>query len=365
MTSSASGARTRAQFLRSCLALAVLVPIGVLFGQLWQTQSDQLSFAAKERNGIAYLNSLSQVTIALTDAQSAAVSGGTVDQNALARAVDAASAIDQRLGGELRTNDRWSGLRAKIEALPSTASDPHASYTAYGEVTDLLLALYGKVRENSQLIRDPDGDTYFLQDGAAEELPEAVIAAGRFTDLVVMANAEPHQDHQQEALSGLAAARQDVLDPAGDLTDDLQSAVDSTNSRNLGGNLLSRLDRLNRSMDTLAASAGTLDGEDALPRADQVKAARTEVQAAATDLSTAILAELDTQIAQRADGLRTQRWISIGAVALAILLAVTPAIAALTGRRRRQPTPSGGGMTGVHGVPATVPTEWERAGAAR
>jgi hypothetical protein len=358
MTSPTSSGPVRAQLLRSLLALAVLVPVGVLFGQLWQEQSDRLSFAAKERDGIEYLTTLSQVTTALTDAQSDAVAGGEVDQTALARAVDAASAVDARLGDDLRTHDRWSGLRAKIEALPTAASaDKEDLYTAYGEATDLLLALYGKVRENSQLIRDPEGDTYFLQDGAAEELPESVVSAGRFADLVVLAASRP-SDERAQAVAELTAARQGVLDPASDLADGLQSAVDSTDSRTMGGNLLSRLDRFRRGMDVLANSAGSLTGRANLPRADQLTAARAEVQAAATELSNAILAELDALIEDRISGLTTDRWLAVGTLAAIVLLAAAPMAITLADGRKRRRRPFGG-------VPATVPSEWEPAGAAR
>jgi hypothetical protein len=328
--SAPTGAPRRAPGRASLLALAVLLPAAVLFGQAWQGQSDRISFAERERHGIEYLTTLGQVATALTDAQSAAVAGRAVDGTALARAMDATSTVDDRLGDELRTRERWSGLRVKIEALPAAASgDPAARYAAYAEATDLLLALYGKVRENSQLIRDPDGDTYFLQDGAAEELPEAVVAAGQFTDLVVIAAGLPA--NQRAAAAGeVTAARQGVLDPAGDLADDLQSAVDSTQSRTMGGNLLSRLDRFQRAMDTLAASGDTTQTVDA----NRLAGTRTEVQAAASDLSTAILAELDVLIEQRIDGLWTQRWLSLGALLLAVLLAV--ATPALVLRRRRQ-----------------------------
>lgn len=358
MTFAAPGASGRPAVLRSLLALAVLIPVGVLFVQLWQGQSERLSFAAKERHGIEYLTSLSQVTTALTDAQSTAVAGRAVDRTALTRAVDATSAVDERLGDELRTRERWSGLRVKIEALPANG-DPGNLYSAYGEVTDLLLALYGKVRENSQLIRDPEGDTYFLQDGAAEELPEAVIAAGQFTDLAVISARRPASE-RTAAIAELTAAREGVLDPAADLADDVQSAVDSTDSRTMGGNLLTRLDRFRRSMDSLATSAGALDGQAGLPRADQLTAARSEVQAAASDLSIAVLAELDVLIEDRVAGLDVQRAISLGTLAVVVLLAATPTLAALLGRRRRR-RPFGGG----YGTPAVVPTQWEPAGAAR
>ncbi|MFD0748286.1 hypothetical protein ACFQ1L_45825 [Phytohabitans flavus] len=349
------------------LVFALLIPVGVLFGQAWQGQSDRLSFAAKERHGIEYLTTLGQVTTALTDAQSAAVAGRQVDRAAVTRAVDATTAVDDRLGEDLRTSERWSGLRVKIEALASVPpGDRGRIYDAYGEVTDLLLALYGKVRENSQLIRDPEADTYFLQDGAAEELPESVVAAGRFADLVVLAARRPASE-RAAAISDLNAARSGVLDPAADLADDLQSAVDSTESRTLGGNLLSRLDRFRRSMDGLAASAGSLDGRSSLPPTDRLNSARVEMQAAASELSNSILAELDVLIADRQSSVRGERVISLAAFALAVLGCAVPILLALARRRRRR-RPFGGPHRPAPARAAAQErneSEWEPVGAAR
>ena len=64
--------------------------------------------------------------------------------------------MDARIGDELLSQERWAGLRAKLEALRGRSpADPEAAYTAYGEATDLLLALHRKVRESSGLVRDP------------------------------------------------------------------------------------------------------------------------------------------------------------------------------------------------------------------
>lgn len=367
MSAATPNAPTRVSLLRPLLVFALLIPAGVLFGQAWQGQSDRLSFAARERQGIEYLTTLGQVTTALTDAQSAAVAGRAVDRAAVSRAVSAASTVDDRLGEELRTSERWSGLRVKIEALSSVpAGDKNRVYDAYGEVTDLLLALYGKVRENSQLIRDPEADTYFLQDGAAEELPESLIAAGKFADLVVLAAARPGAE-RTAAIADLTAARGSVLDPAADLADGLQSAVDSTESRTLGANLLSQLDRFRRSMDALATSAGSLDGQSALPTADRLNPARVEVQSAASELSNSILAELDVLIADRQSGIRTERATSLVAFALVVLGCAVPTVLALRKRRRRR-RPFEGPYRAVPprtASPERNESQWEPVGAAR
>ncbi|WP_238009557.1 hypothetical protein KZZ52_26825 [Dactylosporangium sp. AC04546] len=321
--------------LRCLLALALLAPSGVLFVQLWTSVGDRLAVARLERQGLEYLNRLGQLTIAMTDAQSAAIAGQPFPRDAITRAVEAVGSVDTSIGGELRTHERWSALRAKVEALASMSiTDPTSAYATYSEATDLLLALYEKVRDNSQLIRDQDADAYYLQDGAAQELPEAVVAAGRFADLAVMAVGRPRSD-AATTTANLLNARDAVISPANDLAADLQAAVDGTSSRTLSSNLLSRLDRFRRSMDTLTATTVPVDGRTPVD-VGALQRVRAEVQASASELATAILAELDGLISARIDNLDRQRLIAAGTLAAAGLLALIP-VGALFGRPRRRP----------------------------
>lgn len=366
------------RLVRSLVLVAVLIPVTILFVQLRNATGEERSVAEKERHGVTYLTALWQLTVALTDAQAAAVAGrGPTDAEALTKAVAAVGRIDERLGDELRSHDRWGGLRTRIEALPDRFADPSAAYTAYTATTEMLLGLFAKVRETSDLIRDPDGDAYFLEDAAAEELPEATIAAGRLADLSLIAPSRP-QSQRIATIATLTAVRTAVIDPAGDLAQDLRSAVDSTKSSTLSGNLLGRLDLYQRSMDNFAAVSAPSANEVAPPAAP-VGQARTEVQAAAAGLGETMYAELGRLVATRIDRLADRQRSTLATLALAVLLVVTPIAVMYLPRRRtradeqppaepqsqltgpvRRPlvsTSAGAGSTGQPG--------WGRSGAAR
>lgn len=346
--------------LRVLLAVALLVPVGVLFGANWQTSGEQRSYADRERRGIEYLRSLGPVTVALVDAQSIAVTGRSGAREALRSAVDATSAVDLRYGADLRTSERWAGIRAKIEALPADApANPTTAATAYGEVADLLLALYAKVRESSGLIRDPDADSYFLQDAAAEDLPRALISAGRLADLTVIADRRPPAEPLRTA-GELALARAAVLQPAADLVSGLRSAVENTASRTLGGNLLRRLDGYQRAVEALAGLTADPRAMDPI----QVGAARSSAHLSGAELSKIILSELDILIQGRADELADQRWIAAVTLALAALMILALATGILLAGRPTRPSAGvldgtgagtlGGTGTGVLGEPAAL-----------
>jgi hypothetical protein len=404
MTRSAPRSRARSgalSALLSVLVVALLVPTGVLFTQTWRAEDDRARATERELDGVAYLRTLQQVAFAVADAQSAAVSGRPAPRDALAVAVQQADATDARLGATLRTTERWTGIRGRLETLRAApaAGDPAQALAAYREVGDLVLALYAKVRDESGLVHDPDGDAFHLQNSAAGELPVAVISAGRLADAAVLAAAastppqpgqtRPQVTPQQQAqlAAQLVAERVTLLDAARRLVDDLRSAVDSTESRTLGSNLLSRLDRFQRTADLIAAmfaQAGTRTGGDP----SLIGVVRGQLQAAAGELSSTILNEVERLLNSRADEIDRARLLAGGAAALAVLLVVGFFLALFLGGRRRParaagPFPAGGPgasppedatawptvapITGApyQGTSQDNPTQWERSGAAR
>lgn len=321
--------------LRLLLAVLLLVPVGALFVQSWQGVDEELTSADRERQGIEYLRSLEQVTVALVDAQSAAVARQPVLREALTLAVENTTSVDARLGEELRTRERWAGVRAKIEALPQrNLPDPTQVFAGYTEATDLILALYAKVRETSGLIRDPDADSYALQDSVVEELPEALVAAGRLADLAMFSSASRSNAEQLQAAIGLAGGRNAVLEPVEDMVEGLQSAVNTTESQQLSGNLLSRLDAYQLAVDALGAATAPTAGAAAVDP-EAIAAARTSAQVAGLGLSEVMFNELDALVETRADGLRTERLLAIAAGTAALLIVGALIASTLTGARRR------------------------------
>lgn len=375
---------TRGPLLAALLALAMLVPAAILFSQVWSGTGDDVAFAQKERHGLAYLMALGPVETALTDAQSSAVAGVDTDTDRLGHAVTAAGRLDRRYGGELRTHQRWSQLRARMTAVTGQrAGSPMATYTSYSQVTALLLALYDKVRSESGLIRDPDADVYYLEDGAAQELPEGVVAAGQYGDLIAIALGE--QGGQRDNTVGdIIAARASLASNATDLTTDLQLAVDATASRTLSSDLLARLDRFRRGIDALApASVATQDTVGPADE-DRVSGNRGTTEMSASDLSGAVLKAIDGLVATRLNGLTGRQHLATVLLVVLALLALGPAglvVAAryrarLAGRRAASGRPDGpglqppgGGYSGggwpLDGGPDGRPAGRERSGAAR
>ncbi|MEU4551482.1 hypothetical protein EV382_4688 [Micromonospora violae] len=340
MTVPAPRARRRPSTLGRLLPLlligALFAPLGLLVTSNWRQSTDDRDLAARERLGVQYLTALAAVTDALVEAQSNAVNGRPVAREALNRAVEEAAAVDARIGRDLLSQERWAGVRAKLEALRGrSTADPEAAYTAYGEASDLLLALHRKVRESSGLVRDPEADSFFLQDSAGQELPEAVVAAGRLADLGTLVSRRPAAE-QPRGLMELTGLRVSALAPAADLVDNLRSAVDGSESTNLGANVLTPLDTYQRSVEALAAYS--VPGKDTgVVNPSQLSAAALNAHRSARQLQPVILAELDALLVERIDRLNRDRWLTAGAgAAAALLLGWLAALLVAAGRRARR-----------------------------
>lgn len=343
------------------LATVLLLPVAFLVVRAYQEIDADRGVLERERLGVEYLRALGPVTDALVEAQSAAVAGQPQSRESLDRAVEEAAAVDARIGAELRSSERWAGLRAKLEGLPDRSIlDPEAVFTAYGEATDLLLALHGKVRESSGLVRDSGSDSYFLQDGVGEEMPEAMIAAGRLVDLAVLMQTRPASE-RTNSLGELATLRFAALQPANDLVNNLRSAVENSESTDLGASVLTPFDTYQQAVESMAVSSQPT-GRVPTVDVERLSAARADAQAAANQLQPVILDELDRLLEMRIDDLDRDNRRIIGSGGFAGLLLAGLVTSIWLTRRREDPTDGGSDSTAEPTPPGTGRTVAPAAG---
>jgi hypothetical protein len=334
--------RTRSA-LAALLTVLILVPAGYLFYRVWQANGEARDNTKLEQQGVEYLTNLSPLISSLAESESSALQGVAAAPASVTAAVTRVAAVDRRLGDALQTRERWTGLRDKIGRLPGVAGDPQAVFQAHVEVTDLALGLYNAVRNNSTLVRDPDNDLSHLQQAVAVDLPNTVVQVNRMGDLSLMlANvrgSSTQRAAQQAALGPqFGAAVQTVNTAVASLTDNLQAAVDDTNSTTLSGNLVTSLDSFRRGVENLTRGANP----GGAPVAATMATAQTQLQTSLTGLSGVTLREMGKLLDDRLDTLNTQRIEAVAAAVLVVLLILAALILRLTGRRRRHVSAAGG-----------------------
>jgi hypothetical protein len=330
-------------FLAAVLTVLIVVPAGYLFFRVWQANSDSRDDTRLEQQGVEYLTSLSPLIGSLAEAESSALQGASSTPATLTAAVAGVAAADQRLGGALGTTGRWANLRTKIGQLPQ-AGDPLTIFQSHVVVSDLALALFNAVRNNSGLMRDADNDVSNLQQAVAVDLPNTVAQVSRMGDLsLLVANISGSvaQKAQQTAVLGpqLGATTQFVNTSVNALTNDLQAAVDQTTSKTLSGNLVGTLDSFRRGVEALTRGANP----GGSPNAATMATAQTQLQSALGSLSGVVLREMNGLLQDRLDRLDTERIEAIVAGVLILLLIIAAVVLRPGGRRRRTIPPSGSG----------------------
>ncbi|MEU4218678.1 hypothetical protein [Actinoplanes sp. NPDC026623] len=335
MSVSVDNRRTRLRpALAAVLTVLILVPAAILFSRVWGTISDERDSTKLEQQGVEYVAALAPLVSALAEAQSSALAGVSAAPGSLTAAVNGVAATDQRLGEILSTRDRWASLRQKIEKLPNATGSPLVVFQAHVEVTDLALALYNAVRDNSELVRDPDNDVSHLQQAVAVDLPAAVVQVSRMGDLSqLVAKASPQLQAQLGPQFGAAVLS--VNTTVNSLTDNLQAAVDDTNSTTLSGELVSGLDSFRRGVESLTRGANP----GGTPNTATMATAQSQLQVSLSNLSGIVSRETIALLSDRIDGLDSQALVALTAIGAAVLLVIAAIVVSLTGGGRRTTAP--------------------------
>jgi methyl-accepting chemotaxis protein len=103
-------------------------------------------------------------------------------------------AANDEVGTELKVSAEWSRVRQQIEsALGASAGSPDMVLARYDEVTAAVLKLIVDAGNYSNLILDPDLDSYYVMDSVINRLPMLVDAAGQAGDMqtAIAANGAP------------------------------------------------------------------------------------------------------------------------------------------------------------------------------
>jgi hypothetical protein len=347
------------------VAVAVLLPLAVLFAQVWSSTSATRSFTADERRGVAYLEPLTRLLSATTEAQSAAVRGRTVDAASVRSAVAAVDQVDARLGRQLRTTDRWTDVRQLVQQrLTVRTWTAPTAYTQYSDVNTKLLELTRTVGDNSRLVLDPAIDAYYVMNASLLRVPEILVDSGRYTDLsVLFPNGGGDATRAQ-----LAAARNRIAADETDLSAGLLKAFAQTDSSTLGPGLTRPLDDFRTAVDAVAPSASLLAPAPERSVPDLI-ANQDALQQATLSLQDASLEQLDDLLADRAGGQTRNQVVAVLAAVIGILVAAV--LARLAWRwapprpRRRAVHPDDEPVAPRPANGTRVPVHAERSGGAR
>ncbi|MBF2028801.1 MAG: response regulator [Oscillatoriales cyanobacterium C42_A2020_001] len=166
------------------LFLLFTVPFGVVVNRLVAEIDASIEFAAKEQKGLEYNQGLRQFLAELMQQQQLSqeyLNGRTElatplqnQQAAVNRAIRAVDQIDSRLGAVLQVSDRWKQIKVNWQqiALNQRVQSAETNRELHISLMSDILMLIAQVGDTSNLILDPDLDSYYLMDGVVVQLPK-------------------------------------------------------------------------------------------------------------------------------------------------------------------------------------------------
>jgi PAS domain S-box-containing protein len=290
------------------ISVLFAAPLAMLALSFLSEVDDRTQFGTKELQGIEYLRPLRQVGELLPEAHLAAAAAQADPAQAAAwqrhlsvldRRFGALESMDRRLGTQLDTssrfealNQQWMEFRETAPALPRPELD-----VLYRGLADAVAALKVHVGNTSNLILDPELDSYYLMDAMLTQLPEALSLVAQLRRATT-----GQSDGAGATQIELAPLRERLRASLHRTEHGLNTAFANNRSRTLGVPLRSSLNGF------MAAAGALADGTD--PNA------HSRAFRAGFELWDQAAADLDLLIAARVSGYT--RW-ARGVIALVIV----------------------------------------------
>jgi len=150
-----------------------LIPLLWTVGAYASTQGERINFAAQERIGVAYERPAIDLLVAVGSAWDASRLGQTAPD--LGAPLTAFQQAEREYGSELKTGDVSA---AAVKAVQDLGDGTLPSSDArWATASDALLAVTIAAANNSNLILDPDLDSFYVMDAAVIKLPAIVDGA--------------------------------------------------------------------------------------------------------------------------------------------------------------------------------------------
>ena len=309
-------ARLRYAYKILVIPVVLLLLVGFVAKAYVDLQRSQVAFSAKERDGVAYLSPLLDLTARAVTARHMAVTGGEPAAAGVQDAVARMDAATGRYGAEVDTVDGWERAKQAL-GRAGTADGPQAAFDAYNTAVADLLALIVKTSDESNLTLDPDLDTYYLMDALVFRLPILLATTGRAVDQAALVRAAGDASNQGQARVDLAIAAGTLATTRDSIDAGLATALDNTASTTLrgraeGGRAVH--DAVSQVIDLATQAAKNGDMTRLGSRQGD------EAHAATVALATALLPELDRLIEVRIGRFEANARRVEVAIVLAVLL---------------------------------------------
>jgi methyl-accepting chemotaxis protein len=162
------------------IAILLIMPLGFVLNAFLKEIGGQISFASNERVGVAHLRPIAKFNQDFYDFRSEVRQGNYDAAEQVATGIDAAmkefQGVQARSADALKTGEIFAKLQKEWQGLKGDLREQlHDSPVPTSQAfTDILSELITAVGNNSQLVLDPDIDSFYTMDTAVVQIPTAL-----------------------------------------------------------------------------------------------------------------------------------------------------------------------------------------------
>jgi diguanylate cyclase (GGDEF)-like protein len=298
------------------IAVLLLLPLGISMVGAFQQSTGQITTTQREREGLKLVEPMVQLVVQLSTVRNQALkqqrpSGAWAD---LAAEVDSS---DAAYGDELGTRPDWARARADVAAVYATGQTLPQMAAQASVATRHLQQVIKKVSDASNLILDPELDSYYVMIMIVDRLPRVVVAATEAQELMA------EQSGGAADKLTLAIATSNLDDAGRQLSLDLATAVSASNGKALRQQISAESWAVGIAVNQFSAALSSTAGRRVVDT--------DTVCASALALSNALASGLDELLAARQDQVTGERsrplqlTLVVLAVVLYLLMALTRA----------------------------------------
>jgi signal transduction histidine kinase/DNA-binding response OmpR family regulator len=306
------------------------LPLGVVMVFFMSVVQHDIEFSQHEKIGVEYISPLDDVVqhVQQHRALTVAFLSGAPDFKARYEAkqleiqedIARVDAADRRFDSILESTAMWNGVKERWDELRAAipTSSPQAMADMHKELVKEILLLIKHVGDTSNLILDPDLDTYYLMDAFVNNLPEAAEYLGQLRALGALTPHRALSIEEKERFAHLSTLARSAfekhqrgMDVAFRMNPELKVALRGT----LGKASADALDFL-EFVDARAVQAERYD----VPKAEHIDRSTAVIDAAFVhcDAIAAALSRLiDRRVAKHQD---TRRFVLVLSATMAVLL---------------------------------------------
>lgn len=146
------------------LSLLVLGMSGCIIGFLLNNLQSQANFSRKEQQGIEYINPLKNL---LLDLQKYRENNPNITKLTIQQDINEIDKVNSRLNKNLSIKDKWPELKEGL-------SNVNRNYSQNSALISQTSSLIDYITNQSNLILDPDLDTFYLMDSSCLRFPSII-----------------------------------------------------------------------------------------------------------------------------------------------------------------------------------------------